>query len=337
LTKEQRIVAFEKLGQQIIQEDSALTQLLQAATHRNAWYTEENTRRALAQISSLLHADELNSWLSSYPDTESDQVVGLVLAGNIPLVGFHDILCVLIAGFTAQIKVSSDDAGLTPFVLHKLIEIEPAFADKIQLVERLTDFDLVIATGSNNSARYFDYYFGQKPHIIRKNRNSIAILNGNETAADLTALGHDIFDYFGLGCRSVSKIYFPENYDISKLLGGLEAHQSISQHFKYHNNYDYNKSIYLINGDKHYDNGFLLAKEDPSFASPLAVVHYETYADLASLTATLSDQADQLQCITTNLEIPVNTPTFKFGGSQDPRLTDYADNVDTLAFLFAHI
>ncbi|MBP3944037.1 acyl-CoA reductase [Sphingobacteriaceae bacterium WQ 2009] len=337
MTKEQRIQAFEKLGIALSEHNEALATLLQAAPPKNAWYTLENTTRAFQQISETLQAEKLRLWTAPYPSLTSEKVVGLVLAGNIPLVGFHDILSVLIAGFSVQIKVSSDDAGLTSFVLQTLIAIEPAFQEKIHIVDRLAGFDLVIATGSNNSARYFEHYFSKKPHIIRKNRNSAAVLTGAETPEELLALGHDIFDYFGLGCRSVSKIYIPQDYDITILLDGLQGFEGISNHFKYNNNYDYNKSIYLINGDKHYDTGFLLMKEDAAFASPLAVVHYERYADIAELTAHLNDHAAQLQCITTSLPLAINTPTFALGGSQCPALTDYADGVDTLAFLFANV
>lgn len=337
MTKEQRILAFEKLGKALQEGSEELTNLLAAAPHKNAWYTPEYTGLAFQQLISNLQADKLQAWTASYPSLDTDRTVGLVLAGNIPLVGFHDILSVLIAGFNAQIKVSSDDAGLTSFVLHTLIAIEPAFAAKIAIVERLANYDLVIATGSNNSARYFEHYFGKQPHIIRKNRNSVAVLAGTESAEQLAALGHDIFDYFGLGCRSISKIYIPEDYDISILLAGLEGHQAISNHFKYNNNYDYNKSIYLINGDKHYDTGFLLVKEDQAFASPLAVLHYERYSDVEQLTAQLKEQADLLQCVTSSIPLAIDTPTFALGGSQCPSLTDYADGVDTLAFLFANV
>src|SRR5690606_38095910 len=246
----------------------------------------------------------------------------LILAGNIPLVGFHDILCVLLAGFRAQIKLSSDDAGLTAFVLDELIRIEPAFSGKIQLVERLQQYDLIIATGSDNSSRYFDYYFGKKPNIIRKNRNSVGVLTGTESPAQLKAFGSDIFDYFGLGCRSVSKLYIPKGYDVRQFFEAIESFQHIKEHYKYTNNYDYNKSIYLINGDKHLDNGFLLLKEDTRLASPLATVFYEEYEQIADVTSQLEAQADKIQCIVTQATIETSIPTFPLGGSQYPALTD---------------
>ncbi len=293
----------------------------------------ENTKKQLQALSSNLTSEKLTPWVASYPIVQTDQTVGLILAGNIPLVGFHDILCVLIVGFRAQIKLSSDDAGLTAFVLHELIDIEPAFAEKIQIVDRLQQYDLIIATGSDNSSRYFNYYFGKKPHIIRKNRNSLAILTGTESPEQLKALGSDIFDYFGLGCRSVSKLFIPRGYNFNLFFEAIEYFSPIKTHYKYVNNYDYNKSIYLINGDKHLDNGFLLLKEDKRFASPLATVFYEEYEQLPQLVAQLETQADKIQCIVTEATIETSIPTFSLGGSQCPSLTDYADGVDVLEFL----
>ena len=335
MTQNQRIDAFVALGQYIEQQPQELQQLIESAAHKNHWYTVENSKKQFAAIAANLQRASLINWLSQYPATAatSDKKVGLILAGNLPLVGFHDILAVLISGFTAKIKLSSDDAGLTSFVLKTLISLEPAFAPKIEIVDRLTQFDLIIATGSDNSARYFEHYFGKQPHIIRKNRNSVAILTGQETKEELHQLGADIFDYFGLGCRSVSKCYVPEGYDVAHLYEGIESYEPIRDHYKYSNNYDYNKSIYLINGDKHFDNGFLLLKEDERLASPLAVVFYESYTNLEELTKKLEAQADKIQCIVSQATISSTIPTFKFGASQQPALTDYADGVDTMAFL----
>lgn len=333
MTQNQRIDAFVALGDFLRSMPQPLIDVLERATTRNPWYTRDNTQKQLAAISENLTAEKLNQWLAGHEMADNSKKVGLILAGNIPLVGFHDILSVLIAGFVAQIKVSSDDAGLTPFIISSLIAIEPAFEAKIELVERLQDFDLIIATGSDNSSRYFDYYFGKKPNIIRKNRNSVAILTGEESPAELMALGNDIFDYFGLGCRSVSKVYFPAGYPIATFFEGIEGHNGISNHYKYVNNYDYNKSIYLINGDKHFDNGFLLAKEDTRFTSPLAVVFYEEYTALDTLMATLEENKEKIQCLVTEATISSTIPTFHLGEGQSPALSDYADGVDTLAFL----
>ncbi|EHQ29418.1 hypothetical protein [Mucilaginibacter paludis] len=259
--------------------------------------------------------------------------VGLILAGNIPLVGFHDVLCVLASGNRALIKASSNDARLIKYILNLLVEIAPEFETRFSFVERLANFDAVIATGSNNTSRYFEYYFGKVPNIIRKNRNSVALLTGNETKEQLFMLGHDIFDFFGLGCRNVSKLLVPAGYDFVPFFEAIEPHQPIINHHKYNNNYDYNKSIYLVNGDKHLDNGFLLVKEDERLASPLAVLYFEYYDNLPAAVNRLADLSESIQCIVTHEAVAVSNQVVDFGKSQQPQLWDYADGVDTMAFL----
>jgi len=336
LVREQRIQAFSHLGSFLASDDAEIQAVLDRVERLNPWYTSRYVAQQFKALGAQLTEANLNAWLADFPDQETDKVVGLVLAGNLPLVGFHDILCVLITGFKAQIKASSDDAGLTKFVLDKLVETEPAFADRFAIVDILKDFDLVIATGSNNSARYFEHYFGKKPHIIRKNRNSIAVLSGEETEEQLKSLGHDIFDFFGLGCRSVSKVFIPENYDVAKFFEAVESFNWIKDHFKYNNNYDFNKSIYLINKNQHFDNGFLLLKEDESMASPLAVVHYERYSSLAQVEEYINSHASDIQCVTSAIDLKVDSPVFPLGSSQSPALDDYADGVNTLEFLRAN-
>lgn len=334
LTRETRISAFVKLGEFLKSKELRESPFLENIVHRNAWYTRDNVLQQIDAISSNLTSDKLENWLREVPNHNIDKSVGLVLAGNLPLVGFHDIMTVLLAGFKAQIKVSSDDAGLTKFILDHLFEIEPLFKERVQFVEKLEHYDLVIATGSNNSARYFEYYFGKKPNIIRKNRNSISVLSGHETAEELKDLGHDIFDYFGLGCRSVSKIFIPLDYNIPNLLDNFESFQGIKDHTKYNNNYDFNKSIYLINRNKHFDNGFLLLKEDESLASPLAVVHFEYYDSIEKVEEYINSHRDEIQCVTTEMDLnSVDVPVFPLGSSQHPSLDDYADNINTLSFL----
>ncbi|WP_312136226.1 acyl-CoA reductase [Sphingobacterium sp.] len=336
MVREQRIQAFSHLGSFLASDDAEIQAVLDRVERLNPWYTSRYVAQQFKALGAQLTEANLNAWLADFPDQETDKVVGLVLAGNLPLVGFHDILCVLITGFKAQIKASSDDAGLTKFVLDKLVEIEPAFADRFAIVDILKDFDLVIATGSNNSARYFEHYFGKKPHIIRKNRNSIAVLSGEETEEQLKSLGHDIFDFFGLGCRSVSKVFIPENYDVAKFFEAVESFNWIKDHFKYNNNYDFNKSIYLINKNQHFDNGFLLLKEDESMASPLAVVHYERYSSLAQVEEYINNHESDIQCVTSAIDLKVDPPVFPLGSSQCPALDDYADGVNTLEFLRAN-
>ncbi len=334
MKREQRINSFVKLADLLVSEDFQQSDFLNQVAHKNAWYTKANVLQQINAIANNLTHIKLKTWLKDAPDHHVDKVVGLVLAGNLPLVGFHDIMTVLLAGFKAKVKASSEDAGLTKFIIDHLIKIEPLFNDRISFVEKLDNFDLVIATGSNNSARYFEYYFGNKPNIIRKNRNSLSVLTGKESKEQIENLGHDIFDYFGLGCRSVSKIFIPKDYDIPNLLDTLEIYNPINEHFKYNNNYDFNKSIYLINKNKHYDNGFLLLKEDENLASPLAVVHYEYYSDIEEVENFINNHEFEIQCVTTETELKnINVPVFPLGGSQYPSLDDYADNINTLSFL----
>ncbi|WP_160069776.1 acyl-CoA reductase [Sphingobacterium bovisgrunnientis] len=333
MTKNDRIKAFEKLGEWMLQLDQDTIWRIESIQNRNPWYTKENVLKQFQALGQNLNTDKLEAWTAPYNVTNTSNVVGLVLAGNIPLVGFHDVLSTLILGFTAQIKLSSDDAGLSTLVLNKLMEIEPRFQNQIQIVERLANFDLVIATGSNNTARYFEYYFGKKPHIIRKNRNSIAVLTGEENSEQLSKLGDDIFDYFGLGCRSVSKIFIPNEYPIATFFEAIEQYSPIRDHYKYNNNYDYNKSIYLVNGDKHYDNGFLLLKKDENIASPLAVIFYQEYESLSEVEDYINSRQENIQCVTSIASLNIETPLFSLGGSQCPALDDYADGVNTLQFL----
>lgn len=337
MTKHQRIVAFAQLGDYAGTPSEELDRAVAQACLHNPWYTHDNMLRALRAWAAVLTTEKLGQWLDGYNvDGESELSVGLVLAGNIPLVGLHDILCVLAAGFRAQVKLSSADSHLTRHVIDKLIEFEPAFAGRLATVDRLQDFDLVIATGSDNSSRYFEHYFGNKPHIIRKNRNSVAVLDGGESPAELQALGHDIFDYFGLGCRNVSKVYLPAGYPIATFFEGIASFRTVMDHHKYANNYDYNKSIYLINGDTHFDNGFLLVKPDVRLASPLAVVYSEEYGDTQALVQRLEADAGLLQCVVSRQGLTTSVPVFPIGHSQKPELDDYADGVNTLDFLASH-
>ncbi|GAA4319118.1 acyl-CoA reductase [Mucilaginibacter gynuensis] len=329
------IKAFSVLGEHLRNPDDELQQLIASEQYHNAWFTPASVNAAVAAIAETLNSYDLTKWTSQYiiDQNKSAKKVGLILAGNIPLVGFHDILCVLITGNHALIKASSQDARLIKYILHKLVTIEPAFTDSYSFVERLQGFDAVIATGSNNTSRYFEYYFGKVPNIIRKNRNSVALLTGNETAEQLFNLGHDIFDYYGLGCRNVSKLLVPKDYDFTFFFESIEAHNDIANHNKFHNNYDYNKSIYLVNRDKHLDNGFLLVKEDERFASPLAVLYFEYYDDLAAAEEKLNLQTESIQCVVTAAPLNIPNQVVGFGQSQQPGLADYADGVDTMAFL----
>lgn len=339
MTLQQRILAFKSLGAYLQSPDEELKELIQSAHFSNAWFTPEETAKAIKGIATMLNPEDLDIWLGAIIQSNATSLnlkkVGLVLAGNLPLVGFHDILSVLATGHVALIKLSSQDKHLTPHLLNKLIEVEPDFAAQIHFIERLEGFDAVIATGSNNTSRYFEYYFGKVPHIIRKNRNSIAVLTGEETRDDLFLLGRDIFDYFGLGCRNVSKLYVPKGYEFTSFFQSIEVYSPVGNHHKYCNNYDYNKSIYLINSDKHFDNGFLLVKQDDRIASPLAVAFYEEYDSLNALEEKLQPLSEQIQVIVSKQKLNIPNQQVSFGDSQSPTLWDYADGVNTLEFLLS--
>jgi hypothetical protein len=341
---------LSELGQKLASPDAALMEIIENEHHYNAWFTPQSTLEAVKAIGGMLNEADVTTWLghqtSEFGGRRSEEKqsdnrfpasdikkVGLILAGNIPLVGFHDVLCVLASGHHALVKASSNDARLIKYILNLFVEIAPEYAGTYSFVDRLANFDAVIATGSNNTSRYFEYYFGKVPNIIRKNRNSIALLTGNESREDLFNLGHDIFDYFGLGCRNVSKLLVPKGYDFVPFFESIEPYQPIIHHHKYNNNYDYNKSIYLVNGDKHLDNGFLLVKEDERLASPLAVLYFEYYDDLDNAQIRLAELSDNIQCIVSGIPLHLSNQIVGFGESQKPRLWDYADGVDTMAFL----
>jgi hypothetical protein len=303
-----------------------LAENMMHSTHINPWFTEDNIRFAFRAWSDLLQEENILSWLEKYPEPASvRKKIGLITAGNIPLVGLHDIICVLAAGHTALVKPSSEDP-LLPVMIDLLEVISGNEARFVIRKEMLKDADAYIATGSNNSARYFDYYFGKYPHIIRKNRNSVAILTGEESLEELRGLADDILCYFGLGCRSVSKIYIPEKYDFQPLFGALKDYGEIIQHNRYANNYDYHRTIYLMNKIPLWENGFLLLKEDENIASPVSVLFYSYYEDEKKLRSELGQNSDALQCLVSKKDIP-------FGKTQYPALEDYADDIDTMVFL----
>jgi len=306
--------------------------LINLSQSHNGWYTPEQVYFSINSWAEALSEENLTQWLSEYDLNDViAKKVALVLAGNIPLVGFHDFISVLITGHDVLVKTSSNDQHLLPFLANYLIALESDFKSKITFVEgKLENFDAVIATGSNNTARYFEYYFKDKPSIIRKNRNSVAVLNGEETKEQLIALGEDIFRYFGLGCRNVSKLFVPKGYSFDAFFEAIFEYQDIIHYEKYANNYDYNKAVFLMSNFKLLDNGFLTIKEDSSYSSPISSVFYEYYENLDDLQNRLDNETDQIQCIVSNNLVKNSIP---FGTTQKPNLWDYADNVDTVAFL----
>lgn len=300
----------------------------------NSWFKREQLEFAFKSWSDALTNDNLTKWLSAYNLTEDKlKTIGLILAGNIPMVGFHDVLSVLISGNKALIKLSSNDELLIPVLLKYLSTVEPQFKYRYEITkDKLQHFDAVIATGSDNTARYFDYYFGKYPNIIRKNRNSVAVLNGSESKEDLIALGEDIFRYYGLGCRNVSKLFVPKDYNFDNFFEGMFAYKDIIDDDKYANNYDYNKAVFLMSNFNLLDNGFLTIKEDTSYTSPISSVFYEFYTDLNDVEERLKTDTDKIQCIVSNNLVANSLP---FGSTQKPELWNYADNVDTMKFLLS--
>lgn len=309
-----------------------LNQKIDSAVHYNGWFTRENVMFSLDQWSKALSPQQLDQWLDGYSfRTTGPKTVAVVMAGNIPLVGFHDFISVLLAGHRVLVKLSSNDNQLLPMISDVLGHIAPVYQDRIRFTsEKLEGFDAVIATGSNNTARYFEYYFSGVPNIIRKNRNSVAILSGEESREDLETLGEDIFRYYGLGCRNVSKIFVPQTYEFKDFFEAIYPWNPIIHQAKYANNYDYNKAVYLMSEFPLLDNGFLILKEDTGLGSPIATLFYERYSNPDQLKGRLEKEQDQLQCVVRN--VPKKGEVL-MGQTQQPKLWDYADQVDTLEFL----
>ena len=346
---ENRIEAFIKLGdflsqfsknkiekkENILHNDlffEGFKHQIKLAQEHNSWFTKEAILEALYNWSTSLNYSNLKEYTSRFNSTISaPKKVAIIMAGNIPLVGFHDFLSVLISGHAVLVKQSSSDKHLLPFLAKYLEHIEDSFKETITFTEgTLSNFDAVIATGSNNTARYFEYYFKNKPNIIRKSRNSVAILSGKESDVDLEKLSNDVFNYFGLGCRSVSKIYVPKGYQFDAFFNGMYNKKEIINNAKYANNYDYNKAVYLMSEFDLLENGFLMIKEDESYSSPIATVFYEYYENEIDLKNKLHQDRDKIQCIVAKDFIEGE---IAFGETQQPQLWDYADGINTLTFL----
>jgi hypothetical protein len=331
-----RLDALAKLGQRLQAPSPKREAVMQKALYYNAWFTLENQQAACSAIAEcFLEENRLRSWVSQYhlPEPTTPKTVGMVLAGNLPLVGFHDVLCVFVAGHRAQIKLSEKDAHLLPFLLSELAEIDARSSVYFEWVDRLAGFDAVIATGSNNSARYFEAYFGKYPHIIRKNRNAVAVLHGRESEADLIALGQDVFRYFGLGCRSVSKLYVPQGYDFMPLLETWHAHFAETiLHDRYRHNYDYNYALYLINKTPFQMSSCILLTESEAIPSRIAGLNYAFYDTIEGVERELRAKQDEIQCIVAPPSL-LSLPVVPFGSAQSPSLSDYPDGVDVLSFL----
>jgi len=300
----------------------------------NAWFTIPNQMCAIKQWSDVLEVNQIETWLKKYnlPNESSEKTVAIIMAGNIPLVGLHDLICVIAAGFKVLVKPSSDDSVLIEWIITGLKQKFPNLDARIQVVKdkKLEGFDAVIATGSNNSFRYFEYYFKNKASLLRKNRNSIAVLAGDESASELDLLADDILTYFGMGCRNVSKVLIPEGFDIKLLIQKLEKYNAYIHHHKFANNYTYHKAIFLMNLNEHLDAGFLIIKQDSKIAAPIGVLFYDFYKNIEEVETLISEKKDELQCIVSKLTLKDAIP---YGSSQKPSLETYADGEDTLLFL----
>ncbi len=334
----ERIKVFSDLGVVLrdaldckpIKYSSQLINLIETQHLKNPWFTPANVRMAIQSIARELTSENLERWTNSYPAIKEKLKpirVGVIMAGNIPLAGFHDFLSILITGNSIIAKTSSKDVDLIRFIGDILSDLNPGFRNKIEFTEgTLSGFDAIIATGSDNSSRYFEYYFGKYPGIIRKNRNSVALIQGDETETELRLLGTDVFSYFGLGCRNISKVYVPRRYDFSLMIKSWDHFSRLTEHHKYISNYDFNKAVYLVNREKFIDTGFLLLRKNQSIQSPVAVLHFENYDSLEDVHKDIEKNRERIQCIVGRNNIP-------FGLAQSPALWDYADGKDTLEFI----
>jgi len=310
-------------------EYDALIHTINRQFSYNGWFTKENVRKSLLNLGNELTEENLKSWTSEYQFSEKPQRIGIIMAGNIPLVGFHDFLCVLCAGHKAICKLSSNDKTLLPALAGHLIEFCPPLKERIEFSEgRIGEIDGVIATGSDNSIKYFEQYFGKYPHIFRKNRTSVAVLDGTETQDEIKQLGEDIFAYFGLGCRNVSHLFIPESFELNRFFEGIVEYGDIINNNKYGNNYDYHRAIFLMNQIPLLDNNFVLLRESDDLFSPLAVIHFERYSDPQEVRVKLQENQQSIQVV-------VGKNYQPFGTAQHPSLNDYADGVDVMKWLEA--
>ena len=313
------------------EEESKFASLIKKSEIENPWFTEESVRFCLKSWAKNLTEEKISAWTGQYHFSSTPKKIGLILAGNIPLVGFHDVICVLLSGNIPLIKLSSKDRLILPFLLNKWNELSGGILE-FHFVEKLENYDAVIATGSNNTARYLEYYFKDVPNIIRKNRTSIGVLKGDETNEEIQALAEDIFRYFGLGCRNVTRLFIPAEMPLDRLFENFINFKEIINHNQYANNYDYNRAIYLLNQEQFWDNNFVMLKEDEKLFSPLSVINFSRYETINDVQNFLSENEENIQCVVANstLEIPA---AISFGEAQHPELGTYADNVDTMAFL----
>ena len=344
LNFKERIKAFSELGtlfkenidkkenKKFPKWDLLLEETIIKSKSYNSWFTIDNLKLSLKNWSDSLQENNISDWLLKYKiEDKSSKRIAIIMAGNIPAVGFHDLLCSLLLNFDCLVKLSSDDKFIIPFIVKFLESRNKKLNNKVVFEsEKLKNFDGVIATGNNNSHRYFEYYFSKYPNLLRKTRHSIAVLDGNESDEDLSNLSNDIFNYFGLGCRSVSKVFLPRSYDLDFLFNAFFKHKEIINHNKYVNNFDYNKAVYLMSKEKFIENGFLILKEETKLGSPIGCLFYEFYDDKKDIIKLMQNNSDSIQCVASNMDLKTN---IQFGQTQCPTIGDYADNNDTIKFL----
>ena len=332
---EERLQALGQLGSLLVSQGGVPESIVNKAKAHNPWFTEENVQKATLEVANAyLNNNELSKWLSDYSlnQDEASLKIGLLLAGNIPLVGFHDMLCTFVSGHLSLIKASDRDKVLLDYLLSELVNIDSDCSKYFEFVTRLSNYDAVIATGSDSSGRYFKKYFGKVPHIIRMNRNGISVIYNDTPDEALVELGKDLFGYFGLGCRNVSKLYLEDGFDIQRIFKAIERHRDIIHHNKYKNNYDYNFAMYLLNKEDFLTNDFIVLRKDKAIASRIAALHYSYFDSYETLNSELGENKDKIQCIISDRPID-NFKVFDFGKAQQPSLTDYSDGIDTLEFL----
>ena len=328
ISREDCINRFVELGKLFTADNEELSACIQRTYVENNWLIEDNYWQAIREWKTKLIPDNLLAFARDYTWSTSPKKVGIIMAGNIPMVGFHDLLCVLLSGHRANIKPSSDDKYVMLYIAKTLASL--GLEEKITVVERLDKIDAVIATGSNNSFRYFEHYFKHIPNLLRKNRKSLAILDGTETDEQLKDLADDVFQYFGLGCRNVSLLFLPKLLDITRVLDNFMQYADLSNHNKFANNYTYHKALLLMNTEQHLDTGFLLPKERLELNAPLACINYTFYESDTEIQSFIQENESKIQCVVGNYS---KLDTIPFGKSQRPDLQDYADNVNTLNFL----
>ncbi len=303
------------------------------AYQNNLWFTKDSILRSIAGMIAMLEPKMLEKWIENYQINHNNpKKIGVIMAGNIPFVGFHDAICVIASGHILYAKLSSNDKILPTFILNLLKKIDPRLESKIIITDKLNDIEALVATGTDNSARYFEYYFAKIPRIIRKSRTSLAIIDGTETKENFTLLGEDIFSYFGHGCRNVSSVLVPQNYKLDTFFEAmLPFGETLLNNNKYCNNYDYHKAIFLMNMDKFLDNNFLMLRESSNVYSPISVVHYHRYIADADIENYISSNTEKIQCIVATK--PNKWTNITFGQAQNPTIFDYADGIDVMDFL----